>query len=302
MSLSATMEGLSVSPRANDRDYTDLLEDSTKEREQIFGEAPNTSLQGKFGAPSRPRPVLFHPPEMEETRSKHGNPSSSVLKADKLPTESFDSSAFLAITAAPQVSPPEGRTVFVDVPSQLPQDGEEESTDRCKPILGLSYAESYGTGDSFSPNLASNSTQSGPMSPMQLSQPETPNMSDFDEDDAASWIGGSDSLDFDVVKMKPPSRAPPPPPPSQAPVFSNPFRIHPPLSGFQGYSLPQDEQGSMHTIRKPASTTSVRNDHPLQQQTSSKDLVHSWNDGSEHRITALEELVDDLGYLGAFIV
>ena len=138
-------------------------------------------------------------------------------------------------------------------------------------------------------------------SPMQLSLPETPTLSDF-EDDNASWTHGSDSIKVDIIHLKAPSRAPPLPPlTSQGPTFANPFRIHAPLSGFQGYSLPQDEQGSMHTLRKPASVTSFHTDHRLHHQPSSEDLVQSWNDGSEHRVTALEELVDDLGYLGAFI-
>ena len=301
-SLSATLEGLSMSSGTNDHSHVDLLESSTKQKEPILHGIPNTSLQGKFGAPSKARLVLFHAPEMVKIRSKHEDLSSSVPETGEIAAESTIGLATNTVAAAPQIPPPEERIAAVNKTSPKFPDEENVLIEHGDPVLGLSCAESsYGTDDNFSPNLASNSSQSGPISPMQLSQPETPNFSDFD-DDAASWIGGSDSLDIDVTKMKPPSRAPPPPPPSQTPVFSNPFRIHPPLSGFQGYSLPQGEQGSMHTIRKPSSMTSVRADHPLQHQSSSEDLVHSWNDGSEHRITALEELVDDLGYLGAFIV
>ena len=303
MSLNNALEGLSLSSSINDHSHANLQEGSPKQQGPITPEILNTSLQGKFGVPSRPRPVVFQGPEMVESRSQYENPDSLAPETGKLPLEASVSPVSHAQAPAAHQSPLEERNIAVKKTSAMSRDEEDNLIEHSDPALRLSYAESsFATDDSFSPNLASSSTQSMPMSPLQLSQPETPNLSDFDDDDDASWTGRQDSLDINVLKMEPPSRAPPPPPSSQAPVFSNPFRVHPPLSGFQGYSLPQDEQGSMHTLRKPASTTSVRTDHPLDHQTSPKDLVHSWNDGSEHRITALEELVDDLGYLGAFIV
>ena len=173
------------------------------------------------------------------------------------------------------------------------------------------YAESssfsYAASDGFSPYIASNTTNSGPMSPCHLSQPETPVMSDFgdeflpfrrDSETLDQLATASAGTDIDNHFGKPPSRAPPPPP------VREPNAAYPTLAGFQGYSLPENEQASVLTIRKlpsivfKPSTSDSRSNRPNSKQ----DLVHSWNDGSEHRMSALEELVDDLGYLGELII
>lgn len=176
------------------------------------------------------------------------------------------------------------------------------------------YAESfasYATSVNFSPCLASSTTHSGPMSPCHLSQPETPIMSDFEDEflpplrgpDSLASVRRSTSSDLDLCANHSPTAAPPHPPrPPQASVAQ---ASHAPPGGFQGYSLPDHDHASVLTIRKLPSLTSTQLDGrapPLAQQSSKRDLVTSWNDGSQHRVSALGDLVDDLGYLGHVII
>ena len=303
-SLIYATERLILSPEPNGPSNDEVAESFLNQEAQMRNEILNTSLQGKFGAPSKPRYVVQHAPVPEAREEDHSKPEDHYPEAPEvrvLPEGLIPSSVFHAAAAALRRSVSRDQVLGIGETTSAFYNEECGSTEHSNPAPGLNYANSsYATDESFSPNFASKSTQSGPMSPMQLSQPETPVMSDFG-DDAVSWKRGSDSLDVDAAYMKPPSRAPPLPPPSQPPTFSNPFRVQAPLNGFQGYSIPQNEQGSTYTIKKPSSTTFDHPEHPLHRQTSSKNLVSYWNDGSEHRMTALEELVDDLGYLGAFI-
>lgn len=156
---------------------------------------------------------------------------------------------------------------------------------------------SYTTSNLFSPGLAPGSVYTDGMSPYHLAQPDTPSGSEF----------GCDLLETcEVSNSEPPVtlsnvRG------SKDVRIGSTANLHdteyPELEGFQGYNLAEPEQASARTLRKFPSTTleSCGGGSPFG-KTGSKDLVHSWNDGSEHRITALEELVDDLGYLGELIV
>ena len=175
------------------------------------------------------------------------------------------------------------------------------------------YAESiasYATSANFSPCLASNTTPGGPMSPCHLSQPETPVMSDFGDEflppvrdsESPAQMRRSSGSDLDLLLARPSSRAVPPH--LSRPQGGPPQKPLVVVSGFQGYSLPDHDQASVHTIRKLPSIPLKKTDgpSPLTHQASKQDLVHSWNDGSEHRVTALGELVDDLGYLGELII
>ena len=175
------------------------------------------------------------------------------------------------------------------------------------------YAESlasYATSANFSPCLASNTTPGGPLSPCHLSQPETPIMSDFGDEflppvrdsESPAQIRRSSGSDLDLLLARPSSRAVPSHPPQ--PQGDPTQKPHSVMGGFQGYSLPDHDQASVHTIRKLPSIPLKKTDgaSPLTHQGSKQDLVHSWNDGSEHRVTALGELVDDLGYLGEMII
>lgn len=220
------------------------------------------------------------------------------------------------------------RNVHIDHQS----DGESTSASREGPdndqaldqnkhdSTAYSYAESslssYATSDDFSPFAASNTTHSGPMSPLHLSQPETPVMGDF-EDHVVSLrhdsehlpdIANLSSRDFDHFQLRPPSRAPPPPPPPPPPQPPPTTELPPRPSylaagGFQGYSLPETDHASALTIRKLPSATFKPNERgsPFDHQGSKTHQVHSWNDGSQDRMSALENLANELGYLGEFI-
>ena len=165
---------------------------------------------------------------------------------------------------------------------------------------------SYAASDDQSPYLDSNTTHSNPMSPLHLSQPETPVMSEFGDEHfsirrnstSPAQLAISDTHSLDQLPPRPPSRAAPPPP------ASKPATAYSTLGGFQGYSIPDSDHTSVLTIRKYPSTTFKPADTSSNfgQQGTKKELVESWNDGSEHRMSALSELVEDLGYLGTVII
>ena len=169
-----------------------------------------------------------------------------------------------------------------------------------------SYATSYAASDDQSPYFDSNTTHSNPMSPLHLSQPETPVMSEFGDEHfsirrnsiSLAQLAISDGHDLDQSTPRPPSRAAPPPP------ASKPATAYSTLGGFQGYSIPDSDHTSVLTIRKLPSTTfkSADTTSNFGQQGNKKELVESWNDGSKHRMSALSELVEDLGYLGTVII
>ena len=201
-------------------------------------------------------------------------------------------------TTSPNAVPSTGTPGSLELGFHSPNDGYAESL------------ASYATSANFSPCLASNTTNSGPMSPYHLSQPETPVMSEFGDEflpplrDSESLVqmGRDTSSDLDLLLARPYSGAAPPHRP--LPQGGDTQNSHPTLDGFQGYSVPDHDHASVLTIRKLPSITFKNTDGvaPFTQQGSKQDLVQSWNDGSEHRMTALGELVDDLGYLGRMII
>lgn len=161
-----------------------------------------------------------------------------------------------------------------------------------------STAFSYTSGDEYSPYYTSNTTHSGPMSPLHLSQPETPIMSDFGDDVAHVRRESEDiarlTIDFsDQVNLftsGPPSRAPPPPPRSKPTTSRSVF------GNFQKYSLPEDDNVSLLTVREPPSTVfkTPERSAAFPPTGPNQTLVHSWNDGSDY-------LLDDLDYLSELI-
>lgn len=169
--------------------------------------------------------------------------------------------------------------------AELPR---EETFNRAKSYAGS--VSSYTTNNIFSPGLASSSVYTGGMSPFHLSQPGTPSISDFGED----VLGGGQSSDTNYCDL----------PETQGPWDTSTSGLSTRIyAGFQEYSLSETDQASVLTVRKNPNDRLESCDfgNPYGQH-GSKDLVHSWNDGSEHRMTALEELVDDLGYLGELII
>lgn len=156
-----------------------------------------------------------------------------------------------------------------------------------------SYAgsvSSYTTNNIFSPGLASSSVYTGGMSPFHLSQPGTPTISDFGED----ALGGGQSSDTNYCDI----------PETQGPWDTSTSVLSTrAYAGFQEYSLSETDQASVLTVCKdPNDSLESSRFGKSYGQHGGTDLVHSWNDGSEHRMTALEELVDDLGYLGELII
>lgn len=139
-------------------------------------------------------------------------------------------------------------------------------------------------------------TLDGQLSPHYLSQPESPSVRDFEE----AWESEDQSR---LASQSTPCESPPL---LGNPTFGGDFDLLPmpqlPSSGFQGYSLPETEHASTLTLRKLPSNTFT----PSQQRSPSSHshrLVQSWNDGSnQQHLTALDELVDDLGHLGQIII
>ncbi|MCJ1467795.1 hypothetical protein MMC07_006420 [Pseudocyphellaria aurata] len=156
---------------------------------------------------------------------------------------------------------------------------------------------SYITNNLFSPGLAPGSVNTDGMSPYHLSQPDTPCISELGGDFLESGPLSDSALHVTLSNVRGPNHVHLD---STANLHETEFSS---IEGFQGYALPETEQASALTLRKfPSRTLESRGAGSAFGKQSSTDLVHSWNDGSKHRITALEELVDDLGYLGQLII
>jgi hypothetical protein len=75
------------------------------------------------------------------------------------------------------------------------------------------------------------------------------------------------------------------------------------VNGFLGYQLPEAEHASVLTLKDlpPAHSKQCDSGSSPFEQINGKDLVEKWNEGVEHNKTDLEELFNDLGYLGNMI-
>lgn len=151
-----------------------------------------------------------------------------------------------------------------------------------------SVSLSYRTSENFSPGLASTNNMSDVMSHHRLSQPETPSTSEHEGDcvDASTksvsqmqriHVRDDEAEIPDLHGMG-----------SNSTTTLHDETYH----GFCGYNLPELDQGSTPTLKRLPNKPFNSFKH---------DQVHSWNDGSEHRMTALETLINDLGYLGKVI-
>lgn len=76
---------------------------------------------------------------------------------------------------------------------------------------------------------------------------------------------------------------------------------HPNTRNFQSYRLPAHDHASNLTLRKTPTPAAVP-EPSVDSHDRSIGLVQSWNDGSAYRLTATEELLEDLAYLGGMIV
>lgn len=162
-----------------------------------------------------------------------------------------------------------------------------------KPSFTGSVSLSYCTSENFSPGLTSTNNMSDVASHHRLSQPETPSMSEYGGDliEASTTrlasqmqrIQVCDDDDDDEAEI-----------PGLAGMrSSSTVTVHDePFHGFIGYSLPEPDQGSTPTLKRLPNKSFNSSKH---------DQVRSWNDGSEHRMTALETLITDMGYLGKVI-
>ncbi|KAL8849563.1 MAG: hypothetical protein Q9221_005497 [Calogaya cf. arnoldii] len=136
----------------------------------------------------------------------------------------------------------------------------------------------------------------GQLSPHYLSQPESPSVRDFDE----AWESESQSR---LASQSTPGEIPPVL--AESTFGKGEFELLPmpqlPSPGFQVYSLPEAEHASSLTLRKLPSDTFTES-HQRSPSSQSHRFVQSWDDGSDQRhLTALDELVDDLGHLGRII-
>ncbi|KAI4243148.1 MAG: hypothetical protein L6R42_010837 [Xanthoria sp. 1 TBL-2021] len=139
-------------------------------------------------------------------------------------------------------------------------------------------------------------TLEGQLSPHYLSQPESPSVRDFEE----AWESEDQSR---LASQSTPRESPPL---LGKTTFGEDFQLLPmlqlPSPGFQGYSLPEAEHASTLTLRKLPSNTFTASQQRSPSSHSHR-LVQSWNDGSnQQHLTALDELVDDLGHLGQIII
>lgn len=107
---------------------------------------------------------------------------------------------------------------------------------------------------------------------------ETPSFSDsYDEDDLSADIGSGDEFTY------------------------SPMIDETPSGGFSGYSLPVDKYASEHTIRKEASLSQLSKS--ATRSTFGGVAAFSVGSGPDAgNMSALEELMNDMGYLGGIIV
>lgn len=143
-----------------------------------------------------------------------------------------------------------------------------------------SISSSYVQGHLFSPALSS----------AALSQPDTPTMSDFEEDIYGLHYTAKSSHDLRgaLTQNDPASR-----------MQTKPQGF----GGFDRYNLPKAHHASALTSKSiPATHATSSSSESAYDQKSGKELVESWNDGAEHRNSTTEDFFDDLGYLGGMIV
>lgn len=157
---------------------------------------------------------------------------------------------------------------------------------------------SYSTSENFSPGLAPTNSKCDVMPHYHLCQSDTPTSEDDGEliDDPTRLISQMQRIqvhDDDHIGISDLHRMENN---STAALYDTAY------DGFSGYNLPEPDQGSTSTLKKLPSNAYASSAKPLSYDSRSRhDQIHSWNDGSEHRMTALETLIDDLGYLGHLI-
>lgn len=249
-------------------------------RQEILAEASVSNENRPLEPPSIPNSFADERCVKVQSRSPEGTAASSnsILGAPQISSTPKDNPERLDNVASPKdKNTDKGHSLHDHEPGR-----KQSSTD--------SISLSYRTSENFSPGLVPISNTTDVMSHHRLSQPETPSTSDNEGD----FVDASTSLksqmhgiqvhddeevipDMHEMENKP-----------AATLYDAAYH------GFSGYNLPQPDQESTRTLKRLPS-------NPFVDFRTKHDQVHSWNDGSEHRVTALETLVNDLGYLSELI-
>jgi hypothetical protein len=140
------------------------------------------------------------------------------------------------------------------------------------------------TSGAFSSVVDSATAYTGTRSSWRLSQPLTPTTSGF-----AGLSLSFDHADADRLVSQDHGNG------------GQPFHH----GGFHGYSLPEADHASALTITNLETATSVSSPSEERVPFESKhrqQIIDAWNDGAEHHQSSMQELVDDLGYLGELII
>jgi hypothetical protein len=247
---------------------------------------------------------MFHFRPLDPVKTRNSFAPEGPAEAQSIPLESAPAKPAVDVDAShrifvPQYAPTHGDDVAF--PGTLDvQDGHclRQNGSQRKPSFSGSASSSYCTNENFSPGLAPNHDFLDTLPHYHLSQPETPSMSEYGEDLLDSLTESESRLQSVQVR-------------DEEAEMANLHGIEhyaaanmygAAYPGFFSYQLPQTEQGSNMTLKTlPSNPLSTSEGHRRYGSKPIHDQVRSWNDGAEHRMTALEALVDDLGYLGQLI-
>ncbi|KAL8670897.1 MAG: hypothetical protein Q9168_004587 [Polycauliona sp. 1 TL-2023] len=265
------------------------------------------------------------------TRSKSSSPSAYRASLDDAPfgENHLGAPAMASPAAAPvdvaslsqreesyEYNPPrpkdcieaESRSTCADSPCVLPIQTnlqpaglQEEETLRPRPVAGIVRSARppsllHDNRHTLEPLRLASPIIDGQLSPHYLSLQETPSLlDDFDEalETASQSHNASYYTPLDSPQILPRNA-------SRGEFESLPMPQLP-GAGFQGYSLPEPQRTSTLTLQKlPSNNLSASHLRPSSSET--QRFVESWDDGSGQRhLTALDELVYDLGHLGRII-
>ncbi|KAL9116929.1 MAG: hypothetical protein Q9187_006538 [Circinaria calcarea] len=218
----------------------------------------------------------------------------------------FDQGSQTADTVIPQSTDPISITAFVSrspgnigdakgtnkiSPSQSPGslgrpfDDSNQKIDRTPISVSSSYCQSHVP----SPALSS-AALPGFMSPYHSSQPETPTMSDFEDNMYGLHHAAKPSQGLKSA--------------SNQHDQAFPLNTKPEGCGsFDGYSLSEEHHAcALASKSLPPTHTASPDSESAYDRRSEKEFIESWNGGAELRKSITEDLFDDLGYLGGMII
>ena len=150
-----------------------------------------------------------------------------------------------------------------------------------------------------SPGLGVNTARSGSSSPNYLSEPDSPLPSDLDRQLVSTKDGslpGGAAKDHDYPPWHTRTMA------DRRYDDARSLDRPSPQPFFAGYSLPQSEHGSALSIKQPQSNQFQHIRPNPFHSTNNENNIQVLENSPTFCMTALEELVDDLGYLGQAII